>query len=36
MHDEHVTDEDHIPHFNKKDKEFEALQKIVLNATWLE
>ena len=36
MHDEHVTDEDHIPYFNKKDKDFEALQKIVLNAKWLE
>ena len=30
MHDEHVTDEDYIPYFNKKDKDFEALQKIVL------
>ena len=36
MHDEHVTDEDHIPYFNKKDKDFEALQKIVLNVKWLE
>ena len=29
-------DEDHIPYFNKKDKDFEALQKIILNAKWLE
>ena len=36
MHDEHNTDEDHIPYFNKGDKDFEALQKLVLNAKWLE
>ena len=36
VRDKHVTDEDHIPYFNKKDKDFEALQKIVLNVKWLE
>ena len=36
MHDEHIIDEDHIPYFNKKDKDFEALQKLVLNVKWLE
>lgn len=36
MHDEHNVDEDHIPYFNKMDKDFEALQKLVLNVKWLE
>ena len=36
MHDEHIIDEDHIPSFNKKDKDFKALQKLVLNVKWLE
>ena len=36
MHDEHNTDEDHIPYFNKREKDFEALQKVVLNSQLLE
>ena len=36
VHDEHIVDGDHIPYFNKKDKDFEALQKLVLNVKWLE
>ena len=36
MRDEHIVDEDHIPYFNKEDKDFKALQKLVLNVKWLE
>ena len=36
VHDEHFIDEDHIPYFNKGDKDFKALQKLVLNVKGLE